>query len=119
MASTYEYITVANLEAFTGIDYETTFATYTDAFVEAQISIAERAVRSMCLNPPTTATDEVFAATMVLSERFMRNVMVIDGYAEEMKDSIKAFFDELIKIILAKQQARVDSIRTFSDGYQY
>lgn len=110
MVSTYGYITLAALEAYTGIDYEATYATYIDAFVDAQISIAERAVRSMCVNPPTTATDGIYAATMILSERFMRNVMIADGYAEEKPQSIRDFFDYLIDILLAKQQGMVDSI---------
>ena len=99
MGSTYGYITIANLEAFTGINYETTKATYTDTFVEAQISLAERVVNAMCVETPTSS-DGVISATLILSERFMRNVMVVDGYAEVMTDSIKAFFDYLIKIIL-------------------
>jgi len=110
MGSTYGYITLAALEAHTGIDYETTYATYTDIYVDAQISLAERAVRSMCVDPPATATDGIYGATMILSERFMRNAMVIDGYAEESPQSIKAFFDYLINILLAKQQGFVDSI---------
>ena len=110
MVSEYQYITIAKLEAYTGIDYEVTYATYTDIFVDAQISIAERAVRSMCVDPPSTATDGIYAATMILSERFMRNVMIVDGYAEEMQQSIKTFFDYLIDVLLAKQQGMVDSI---------
>ena len=110
MGSTYGYITLAALEAYTGIDYEATFATYTDIYVDAQISIAERAVRSMCVNPPATATDGIYAATMILSERFMRNAMIVDGYAEEMPQSIKLFFDHLIEVVLAKNQGMVDSI---------
>ena len=100
MASEYGYITVANLEAYTGINYETTDAGYTDAFVDAQISIAERSVNSMCIEAPSSVTDGVYAATLILSERLMRNVMVIDGYAEESKQSIIDFFDKLIEIIL-------------------
>ena len=111
MVTVYEYITVAELEAYTGIDYEATFATYTDTFVEANITIAERAVRSMCVDPPTTATDAIIAATMIISERFMRNVMVVDGYAEEMPLSIKAFFDYLIDVVLVKQQGTVSSFK--------
>jgi len=110
MASDYDYITVALLEAYTGINYETTSATYTDAFVLAQISIAERVVRSIAVDPPTTATDEIYAATMILSERFMRNVMIIDGFAEEIPQSIKAFLDDLVNLILAKQKGMIDSI---------
>jgi len=97
--STYGYITVANLEAYTGIDYETTSATYTDAFVNAQISMAERLVIQMCIVAPGT-TDGSYFATMVLSERLMRNIMVGDGYAAEMPQSIKEFFDYLIEIAL-------------------
>ena len=111
MASLYGYITVANLEAYTGIDYATTKATYTDAFVEANISIAERAVNTMCIEAPSSTTDGVYTATIILSERFMRNVMVIDGYAEESPEPIKAFFDKLIEIVLqADVYSPVDSI---------
>lgn len=99
MVSVYGYITVAILEAYTGIDYETTSATYTNAFVEAQISLAERVVNSICIEAPG-ATDGVISATLILSERFMRNVMFIDGFAKETPESIKKFFDYLINIIL-------------------
>ena len=97
--STYGYITVANLESYTGIDYETTSATYDDTFVNVQISMAERLVIQMCVVAPG-ATDGSYFATMVLSERLMRNVMVVDGYAPEMPQSIKDFFDYLIEIAL-------------------
>ena len=117
MVSTYGYITLAALEIYTGINYETTNAKYTDAFVEAQISIAERVVRSIAIDPPTTATDEVYAATMILSERFMRNVMVTDGYATEQPQSIKDFLDNLINLILAKQKGMIDSIPHGRGGY--
>ena len=99
MASEYGYITVANLEAYTGINYETTSATYTDAFVLAQISIAERVVNAICIVAPGV-TDASFAATMILSERFMRNVMFIDGFAKQAEQSVKVFFDYLIDLIL-------------------
>ena len=117
MASEYGYITVALLEAYTGIDFETTNAIYDDDFVAAQISIAERIVRSIAVDPPDTATDEIYAATMILSERFMRNVMVTDGYAVEQPQSIKAFLDRLIDLILAKQKGMIDSIPIGRGGY--
>lgn len=98
MVSAYGYITVAELEAYTGIDYETTKATYTDAFVTAQISLAEMAYNTMCIEAPG-ATDGAKVATFILAERFMRNVMFIDGYAEEAPQSTKAFFDYLINIM--------------------
>ena len=104
MGSEYGYITIANLEAYTGINYETTDAVYTDAFVEANISLAERTVRSMCITAPTATSDGIIVATLILSERIMRNVMVMDGHAVEMKDSIKAFFDYLIEVVLKKDK---------------
>lgn len=99
MASVYGYITVAELEAYTGINYEATKATYTDAFVEAQISQAERAVNTLCIEAPG-ATDAAIFTTLVLSERFMRNVMFIDGHATEVKQSVKVFFDYIIDKLL-------------------
>jgi len=104
------YITVALLEGYTGLVYDAVDVGYTDIFVLAQIAIAEKAIKSMCVNPPAAATDGIYAATMILSERFMRNVMITDGYADEMPQSIKAFFDYLITVLLAKQQGMVDSI---------
>lgn len=98
--SVYNYITTAQLEAYTGIDYATTSATYTDIFVEANITIAERAVNSMCNTTPSSTSDGVIMATMILSERFMRNVMIIDGFATETPINIKKFLDELIKLVL-------------------
>ena len=98
MGSTYGYITVAELEAFTGINYETTFATYVDAFVEAQITLAEMTYNTMCVQAPG-ATDAAKVATFILAERYMRNVMFVDGYAEEAPQSTKVFFDYLINIM--------------------
>ena len=111
------YVTLLELEAYTGIDYETTNALYLDAFVEAQIDVAERVVKSIAVDPPAVATDELFAATMILSERFMRNVMVTDGYATEQPQSIKDFLDNLINLILAKQKGMIDSIPFGRGGY--
>lgn len=99
MASAYGYITVADLEAYTGINYESTSGVYTDAFVEAQISQAERAVNTECIVAPG-ATDAAIFTTLVLSERFMRNVMFIDGLASEVKQSVKVFYDYIIGRLL-------------------
>lgn len=99
MASEYGYITVANLEAYTGIDYETTNAAYTDAFVLATITLAERLINGMCVVAPG-ATDGVIAATLILSERLMRNTMVVDGHAVVEPQDIKSFMDALIVVAL-------------------
>lgn len=100
-ASEYGYITVAELEAYTGIDYSAIDVGYTNVFIEAQITIAEKFVNSICIEAPG-ATDGSEAATFILSERLMRNVMVVDGYAEVSPEPIKAFFDYLISVILAR-----------------
>ena len=110
MASLYGYITVANLEASTGINYETTDAGYTDAYVEAQISIAERIVNSLCVSTPTSTTDGVYTATIILSERLMRNIMIMDNHAEPMSQEIKSFFDQILTLLLSDKYSPVDSI---------
>ena len=97
--STYGYITLAALEIYTGIDYGATSAAYTDAFVNGQISLAERFVNAMCISAPGV-TDGSYAATMILSERFMRNVMVTDGLRAAVDQSNKAFFDYLLDVML-------------------
>ena len=98
--SEYGYITTAELEAYTGIDYDTIDVDYTDVFVEVNISIAEKLVNSICIQAPGK-TDGAEVATMILSERLMRNIMVVAGYAEVMDQQIKAFFDHLINLVLA------------------
>ncbi len=111
MASTYGYITVANLEAYTGINYETTDAAYTDAYVEAQITLAERIVNSMSISAPTATADGTIVATLILSERLMRNVMIMDNHAEETPQEIARFFDHVVGVVLEPgKYSPVDSI---------
>lgn len=72
MASTYGYITVANLEAKTGLDYSVIDATYTDGVIEGIITQAERWVNEFCGQTFTgTIPDGVVAATLELSEYLM------------------------------------------------
>lgn len=69
MASEYGYITVANLEAYHVLTYDSVDARYTDAVVEAKISHAEKIVRS--LTHITTATDGTKSMVIELSKYLM------------------------------------------------
>ena len=64
MASTYGYITVANLEAYESTNYGNINATlYSDANVEAKITIAERIVNGLIGTPNTATARAVFVAS--------------------------------------------------------
>ena len=111
MVSTYEYITVAELEAHTGVDYSVVNAKYTGTVIDAQISIAERFVNTQLPGTTPTATDGVIAATLLLSERLMLNKMVADGHREPELAPITRFIDELItKFLHEDKYSPVDSI---------
>lgn len=111
MGSVYGYITVANLEAYTGIDYETTDGTYDDTFVEATITIAERFVNTKLPGTTPTATDGVITATLLLSARLMLNVMIGDGHRPAEEAPISNFVDDLISKCLGEDKySPVDSI---------
>lgn len=111
MASEYEYITVANLEDKTVKDYSVINAKYTDAKVEAQITLAERFVRSQLEDAPDTATDGMIVATTLLAERFMHNLLVQDGKEKPLADNPQAFIDYIVDLALRKSEySPVDSI---------
>jgi len=100
MVSEYEYISLANLEAFTGIDYSAVNATkYSDANVEGKITLAERLVNAHCGQSFSTVTDAVFSATLELSARIMHNVLHVDGYEPET-DAVKVW-DVVIDTMLS------------------
>jgi len=104
MASEYGYITVANLENKSGIDYSVRDAAYTDTIIEMNISTAERFVRTQLTDIPATATDGMVAATLLMSERFMHILMVKDGYVEPELKAIINFFDYTIRLMLNKDE---------------
>ena len=100
MVSSYGYITSAELEAYTGIDYSVVNAKYTAAVVDAQISIAERFVNTQLPGTTPTATDGVIATTLLLSERLMLNKMIADGHRAVELAPTTAFIDYLIEKLL-------------------
>ena len=78
MASDYEYITVANLEAL-GVDYSVVNAVYTNTIIEAQISLAEMYINTRTKgNSPFTGTipDGIIGATLIIAERNMRDLLI-------------------------------------------
>ena len=111
MVSEYEYITVAELEAYTGVDYSVVNAKYTGTYIDAQISIAERFINTQLPGTTPTATDGVIGATYLLSKRLMLNSMIADGHREPELAATTRFIDELItKFLHEDKYSPVDSI---------
>lgn len=99
-ASEYGYITVAQLEAHTGVDYSVLDATFTDGVIEAQISLAERIANDIKRQSYSTAPDDVVAATYLMAKRLMNNLMIEFGYGSE-EDQIVQVLDEMVVHILS------------------
>ena len=121
MVSVYEYITVANLEAFAALDYGTR-CNYSDAQVEAVISHCEREVNVKVADTFTgTIPDAIVALTTLLSYRRMYNRMVWDGFMdrENPKNRLMPLWDDetqgLLDDYLNKTlNSAVDLIPTYS-----
>jgi hypothetical protein len=112
VVSTYGYITLANLEAYTGIDYSAVNATkYSDANVEAIITIAERLVNAHCMQSFSTATDAVFAATIEVASRLMHNKLHTDGY-EPDTDEVKVWDVVIDTMLMNSIYSPIDLIPT-------
>lgn len=105
MASTYEYITVANLESFMAIDFENTDSGYTDSVVEARITMAERFINSVCHQSFSgTIPDAVVMATTIMAERLMLSLMKSDHPESFNEQPDKDFFDQLINLALEDEK---------------
>ena len=108
MASTYGYITVANLEGYESTDYGNINSTlYSDANVEAKITIAERIVNGLVGTSYTgTIPDRIVAATTIIAAQLMRNVLIRNGDMDEaqVKD-IENNENKLLEQLLAPEQA--------------
>lgn len=83
--SEYSYATVTNIEAFTGINYETLHASFTDIVVEAKITMAERMVNGyLGVDGAVTATDGVIMATIIIAAKILRNnITALGVYGNE------------------------------------
>lgn len=84
MVSTYQYITVADLEKYTGKDYDTLKTGYTDTVIESWITQSERFVNVICqASYSVTIPDHVVSATLLIASRIARNRIMDDGFLEE------------------------------------
>ena len=85
--SIYSYLTVTELEAYTGIDYEANNTTYTDLVVEAKITIAERMVNAyLGVSTGQTVTDGVKVATMIIAAHLMATDMEVQATNSPISD---------------------------------
>ena len=80
MVSTYGYITVADLELFSTIDYSDESVKFTDESIEANITQAEIITNIYCEQTFTgTIPLGVLASTKELAKRLMQNRMIYLG----------------------------------------
>lgn len=84
MTSTYEYLTVAELETYCVRDFESLNSTYTDAVVESWISQAERIVNQVVKATYTSDTvpDNVKSACLEIASRIAYNQLLRDGFVD-------------------------------------
>jgi len=110
MVSEYEYITVAELETYTGIDYSALLATFTNGVIEAQISNAERICNGIKRGSYTSTTvpDDVEAATYLMSQRLMRNLIIEFGYGNEGEEKVQVIDEVVIKMLAALSPKKYD-----------
>ena len=111
--SEYSYATVANIEAFTGIDYETLNAAFTDVVVEAKITMAERMVNGyLGVDGAVTITDGVIMATIIIAAKILRNNIIalgVYGNEEQQMELITMSIPTILRMFL-KTDVGVDVI---------
>lgn len=98
MADTvYDYITLANLEDFTGLNYDGINATqFSDARVNATIGVAERIVNSyLGVTSAQTITDGIITTTILIAAKLMYKKMNNLGYTIEGQEE-----NELVQLSL-------------------
>jgi hypothetical protein len=111
MASTYGYITVANLEAYESTDYGNISTTlYSDANVEAKITIAERIVNGLIGTTYTgTIPDRIVAATTIIAAQLMRNTLIRNGHLDprnpDKPSAVEQSENQLLAKLLEPEQA--------------
>ncbi len=98
MVSEYGYLTLENLENFTGTDYSAVDATaYTDARVEANITLAERMVNAyLGVSTGQTKSDGIVTATTLISQRILHDNMVELGYATKESVKFNIYIDSIM-----------------------
>ncbi len=106
MATTaYDYISLANLEDFTGLDYSTIDATkFHDDKVNAMIAIAERIVNGyLGVTAAQTVTDGITSAVTIISAKILNHNLMIMGHLTQdilMEDVVSWNIREILKFFL-------------------
>ena len=120
MVSVYGYITLANLEDKSGQDYSVVDSTaFTDAKVEAVITIAERMVNAyLGVSTGQTKTDGIITATVLIAERMMYDNMVALGYEKADAVKVNIYIDSIMeKWLKGDQDTIIDSIPMSGASY--
>jgi len=124
MASVYGYLTLENLELFTGIDYSVVNATaLADANVEMNITTAEELINGFLgVSTAQTVTSAISSSTKLLSGWLLNSLMESLGYSNEKPNPIflLSWIDivALVKGILAgDQDTIIDSIPMSGASY--
>lgn len=115
MASVYEYITLADLEDFTGIDYSTIDATaFHDDHVNMNITTAEELINGFLgVSVAQTVTNAITLATKFLSGWFLNKIINNLGYRTENTNPVfELTWDQIIKLVkdILNSDVGVDSI---------
>ena len=116
MVTVYGYITLADLEKFTGLDYSAIDTTaFADANVEAMITTAERIVNGYYgVSTGQTKTDGVISAVTIISAKILQQNMTVMGYSAEgviLEDIVSWTIREILKFFLDSDQSiSVDTI---------
>ncbi len=124
MVSVYGYLTLANLELFTGIDYSVVNPTaLADANVEMNITTAEELINGFLgVSTAQTVTSAISSSTKLLSGWLLNSLMESLGYSNEKVNPIflLSWVDivVLVKGILAgDQDTIIDSIPMSGASY--
>ena len=109
MASDYGYADISGLQVVAASDYSViSNGAYHTGVVDANITLGEQMVNEYCGQTFTgTIPDGVEASTLLIAKKFMHNLMVDDGHAEER---IKAteFIDPVIEELLYEHKESFD-----------
>lgn len=100
MASVYGYITLGNLENYTGIDYSAIDAVaFTDVKIEKKITDAERLINAyLGVSTAQTKTDSIIICTMLISAKICHDAIMALGYHE----GIEHMQDDLLNMTIPK-----------------
>ena len=108
--SEYSYATVAEIEAYTGIDYSAVNATlFTDILIESRITIAERIINGyLGVSAAQTVTDGIKVTTILVTAKILAGSMAEMGYHTENRytqELIDLSLPRILKMFLDSDQS--------------